>query len=163
MTPAQQSALEGVVGRGLTPLEVEQISGHIAAGRRDDLIAAVLSSGRTKLVPRMVSSRGLAALMPGGPLAAEDVLLKLEGARDALLASQDAGQRLMGSLLRRQLGFLAGEGLDFGAAALQGMLDQFAAQEILTESEATALKAMGVAPDPVAVSQVSDALNAVEG
>lgn len=163
MTDAQIQALQALVERELTTAEVAQIDAHIAAGRRDDLVAALLSAGRTKLAPRMVSARGLAALMPGGPLAAEAVLLKLEGARDAMLASADGDRRLMGSLLRRQLAFLGGEGLDFGSPALQGMLDQFAGLGILTSAEVAALKAIGWSPAPVTVSQVSDALNATGG
>lgn len=127
--------------------------------RRDDLIAAALSVGRTRVVSRMVSARGLAEHVPGGPLAAEGILLKLEGARDAMLASQDAGTRVMGSLLRRQLGFLAGDGLDFGSAALRGMLDQFEAQGVLTTAEVDGLKAIALVPDPVPVNAVSDAIN----
>ena len=163
MTDAQMQALQALVERELTTDEVAQIDAHIAAGRRDDLVAAMLSAGRTKLTPRVVSARGLAALMPGGPLAAEAALLKLEGARDAMLASADRGQRLMGSLLRRQLSFLGGEGLDFGSPALQAMLDQFAGLGILTSAEASALKAIGWSPAPVTVSQVSDALNVIGG
>lgn len=130
--------------------------------RRDDLIAAALSVGRTRVVSRMVSSRGLAEHVPGGPLAAEAILLKLEGARDAMLTSQDAGTRVMGSLLRRQLGFLAGDGLDFGSAALRGMLDQFALQGVLTSEEVGGLKAIAEVADPVSLSQVSNALNEVQ-
>lgn len=130
-----------------------------ALGRRDDLIATALSAGRTKVVPRMVSARGLASKVPGGPLAAEVILLKLEGARDAMLASQDPQTKVMGSLLRRQLGFLSADGLDFGDAALRGMLDQFAALEILTADEVAGLKAIAVAADPVSTNDVSHALN----
>lgn len=72
-------------------------------------------------------------------------------------------ERLMGSLLRRQLSFLGGEGLDFGFPALQGMLDQFAGLGILTPAEAAALRAIGWSPAPVTVSQVSDALNVIGG
>lgn len=162
MTPTQQSALAALAGRALTEAEVAQIDALLPA-RRDDLIAAVLSAGRTEVHPRMTSARGLAELMPGGPLAAETVLLKLEAARDSMLASGDAQQRVMGSLLRRQLGFLANDGLDFGSSALRSMLDQFGALGILTADEVGDLKSIGVRAAPLSTSQVSDALNAAGG
>ena len=112
-------------------------------------IADTLSAGRTKVVPRMTSARGLAELLPGGPLQAEMILLKLEATRDALLASADPGEKLMGSMLRRQLDFLERDGLDFGSAALRGMIDQLAAQGVLTAGEVTAIKTIGVVSDPV--------------
>lgn len=121
-------------------------------------IADALSVDGTRVVPRMVSARGLAEHVPGGPIAAETILLKLEGARDTMLASQDAGTRVMGSLLRRQLGFLAADGLDFGSAALRSMLDQFAAQGILTAAEVAGLKAIAELPDNVTWQQVKQAI-----
>lgn len=162
MTPTQNAALAALVGRALTQDEATAIDGYLPA-RRDDLIAALLSTGRTEVAPRMTSARGIAERVSGGPVAAEVILLKLEGARDAMLASADQKQHVMGSLLRRQLTFLAGEGLDFGSAALRGMLDQFASAGILTSGEVDALKAIAVRPAPISTSQVSDALNAAEG
>jgi len=161
MTPAQDAALAALVGRALTPDEATAVDGYLPA-RRDDLIAALLSAGRTEVGPRMTSARGIAERMSGGPIAAEVVLLKLEGARDALLASASQNDKVLGSLLRRQLTFLAGEGLDFGSAALRGMLDQFETAGILTSNEVDALKAIAVRPAPISTSQVSDALNAAE-
>ena len=142
----------------------EQIRAAIAA--RPDLsgvtdsqvLADALSVGRTKVVPHMVSARGLAEHMPGGPIAAEVVLMKLEGARDAMLASPDQQQKVMGSLLRRQLSFLDGEGLDFGSAALRSMLDQFGSLGVLTADEVLGLKGIAVQPDPITGKQVQDAL-----
>ncbi len=158
MTAEQQAALEALAGRALTEGEVAQIAPLVAA-RNDSAIAAVLSVGRTEVYPRMTSARGLAELYAGGPIGAEVVLMKLEGARDAMLASENAEQRVLGSLLRRQLGFLAGEGLDFGSAALRGMLDEFATRGILTAGEVAALNAIAVRAAPVAERAVTLALN----
>ena len=162
MTEAQQAALEALAGRALTAGEVEQIDA-LLPDRRDDLIAGILSEGRTEVFSRMTSARGVAEFFPGGPIGAEVVLMKLEGARDAMLASGDPEQQVFGSLLRRQLGFLAGEGLDFGSAALRGMLDQFAALGILTADEVAGLKNIAVRPAPIGTAQVSNVLNALEG
>lgn len=127
-------------------------------------LAAALSAGRTKVqAPFMVSARGLAGKFSGGPLAAEVVLMKLEGARDAMLASTDQSQQVMGSLLRRQLGFLAGEGLDFGDATLRGMLDQFGALGIITVAEAGHLKALAEVPDVVTPRDVDMAIKTDDG
>lgn len=140
----------------------EQIRAAIAA--RPDLsgvtdsqaIADALSVGRTKVAPKMVSARGLAEHL--GAIPAEVVLMRLEGARDAMLASADQQQRVFGSLLRRQLSFLAQDGLDFGSTALRSMLDQFAATNILTSAEVTALKAIALEPDPVSEWDVRSAI-----
>lgn len=160
MTPQQRSALEALAGRALTQAEAEQITPLVEAPQGDIAIAVILSAGRTEVYSRMTSARGLAEMMPGGPLAAEAVLLKLEGARDAMLASADAQQRVLGSLMRRQLVFLSGEGLDFGSGALRVMLDQFVALGILTAGEVAGLKSIAVRPAPVTPQQVSDALRA---
>ena len=161
MIPQQQTALEALVSRALTESEVNQIT-PLAATASHQAIADVLSAGRTEVYSRMTSARGLAEFMPGGPVAGEIVLLKLEGARDAMLASADGQQRVMGSLLRRQLSFLAGEGLDFGSAALRGMLDQFSALGILTAGEVAALKSIAVRPAPITHTQVGHALQGVQ-
>ena len=157
MTPRQQTALEALAGRALTQAEVETITPLVASGATQ-AIADILSAGRTQVVSRMTSARGLAEHLPGGPLAAETILLKLEGARDQMLQSADAQQRVLGSLLRRQLGFLSGEGLDFGSAALRAMLDQFAALGILTTQEVAGLQAIAVRPAPITHTQVGAAL-----
>ena len=125
-----------------------------ALGQDTQAIADALSVGRKKVVPRMTSARGLAELMPGGPVAAEVVLMKLEGAAASMRASEDQQQKVIGSLLHRQLGFLSGEGLDFGSAALRGMLDQFVGMGILTADDVAGLKAIALVDDPVSEMDV---------
>jgi hypothetical protein len=161
MTPAQKAALEALVGRALTADEETEIDGHLQT-RRDDLVAQLLSVGRTQVRSRMTSARGLAELYPGGPLGAEVVLQKLEGAAAALKADPDAQNKILGSLIARQLAFLGADGLDFGSAALRGMLDQFGQLGILTAGEVAGLKSIGVFPHPLTTNAVSDALNAAE-
>ena len=126
-------------------------------------IAAALSAGRKEVRSRMVSARGLAELFPGGPVAAEMVLMKLEQARDQMLQAGTPETQVMGSMLRRQLGFLAADGLDFGSAALRGMLDQFAALGILTSTEVAGLKSIGEQAAPVTEYQVRCAIFADDG
>jgi len=130
----------------------------LAADGSTQAIADALSDGRTKVVNLMLTARGLSERYEGGPIAAEAVLMKLEATRDAMLASADQGQRVLGSLLRRQLSFLGSDGLDFGAPALRSMLDHFAQMGILTADEVTRLKALAVVPDVVTHAQVGEAL-----
>lgn len=135
----------------------------LAAGGATQALADALSAGRTEVRSRITSARGMAEHMPGGPAAAEIVLMKLEGARDAMLGSADDATKVMGSLLRRQLRFLDGEGLDFGSPALRAMLDQFVLLNILTADEVTGLKAIAQFPAPVPEWDVRCAIYADDG
>lgn len=124
-------------------------------------IAASLSANRKKVIPKIITARGIAAAFPGGPFAAEAALMKLEGARDAMLASNDAQTKVTGSLLKRQLAFLATEGLDFGDATLRSMIDLFATPQggsVLTTTERDAFKAMAMVDDPVSEREVEAAV-----
>lgn len=126
-------------------------------------LAEALSAGRTEVHPRMTSARGLAELYPEGPVGAEVVLMKLEGASTAMKASGDPQQAVIGSLLARQLSFLGGEGLDFGSAALRAMMDQFAALGILTAPEVAGLKSIALRPAPISEYEVRCAIYADDG
>lgn len=129
-----------------------------ALGTNTQAIADALSVGRKRVAPRIISARGIAAEYPGGPVAAEVVLMKLEGAAAAAQASADLQQQVLGSLIARQLRFLAADGLDFGSPALRGMLDQFVAMNILSQAEVDGLKALALVDDPVTHTQVGHAL-----
>lgn len=162
MNTAQRTALETLAGRELTADEAVAIAGHIKEGNHA-AIAAALSVGRVRVASRMTSARGLAELYPGGPAAAEVVLMKLEGAAAAMKVSADAQQKVLGSLIARQLSFLGGEGLDFGSPALRAMLDQFVGLGILSSDEVAGLKAVAPAhPDPIHHSAVSAALEGAQ-
>lgn len=159
MNSEQQTALEAIVQRSFTPEEVAELDPHVAA-RRDGAIAQILSVGRTEIYNRMTSARGIAELYPYGPAAAEMVLMKLEGAAATMKNSAVPQEQVFGSLLARQLGFLASEGLDFGSTALRAMLDSFV-PAILTTQEVAGLKSIAVRAAPVSVPEVSAALNSV--
>lgn len=121
-------------------------------------IAETLASGRKVVVPNIVTARGIAAAYPSGPLASEALLLKLEAARDSMLASTDANTKLLGSLLRRQLAFLSSVGLDFGDAAMRSQLDSLASAGVITTGEAANLKALGEKPDAITALDVEAAV-----
>lgn len=131
----------------------EQIRTAIAASQElaalvpdTEALATALSQGQTQVRSRIVSARGLAELYPGGPIGAETVLLKLEAAAAVLGADPEPQKKVLGSLIARQLRFLAGDGLDFGSAALRGMLDQFVGLGILSQVEVDGLKSVGTVP-----------------
>lgn len=144
MTPIEIKA-------AMTPALTALLPNHAA-------IATSLSANRTKIESRTISSRGLASNYAGGPIAAESVMMKLEAAAATMSASADPTQKVIGSMLKRQLGFLAGEGLDFGSVTLRSMLDQFVTLAILTQVEVDALKAIAVVPDTVTAFEVAQAL-----
>ena len=129
-----------------------------ALGANTQAIADILSVGRKRVISRIVSARGVASDFPAGPLAAEGVLLKLEGAAAQLSASAVTQEKVLGSLISRQLKFLAGEGLDFGSGALRSMLGEFAVMGILTEGEVEGLKSLALVDDPITHTQVGAAL-----
>jgi hypothetical protein len=134
-----------------------------ALGQNTQAIADALSAGRKAVRPRIISARGIAAEFPGGPVAAEVVLMKLEGAAAAASASADQSQKVLGSLINRQLRFLAADGLDFGSAALRGMLDQFVGMGILTADEVDGLKSLALQDAPVSEMDVRRACWADDG
>lgn len=135
----------------------------LAEEGKTQAIADRLSEGRTKVVSLMLTARGLSERYEGGPIEAETVLMRLESTRDAMLAAPGAEQKVLGSLLRRQLSFLSGDGLDFGSAALRGMLDQFQQMGILDASAVAKLKALAVVPDVVTHTEVGEALQRIGG
>lgn len=123
-----------------------------ATARNDAAIAEALSVGRTKVSQHFASERGILERFPGGPLAADALLSKLE-------AFSTAGQA-MSSIVHRALKFLAQpEGLDIGAATTQGLIIGLAAGGVITTTERDGLIAMATKPDPITVDQVSKALN----
>jgi hypothetical protein len=157
VTPAELTALEGLVGRQLTLTELEQIDVWLPP-RRDDLIAALLSTGRTRLVSHFASERGILDRYqgPGGPIGADALLSKIEGF--ALSAHPLAG------IVKRAVKFLGQpEGIDLGSQGVQGILQLLTQGGVITAEERAALVAMATQPDPITTNQVSDALNKAQG
>lgn len=155
MTPQQ---IRDEISADQTLLSLAHLSPPDTAG-----IAASISAARTEPFSKMTSARGVAEQYAGGPVAAEAVLLKLEAARDSMLSSNDTATKVLGSLLRRQLAFLASDGLDFGSAALRGMLDQFVTAGILTSEEANNLKRIGERHPAISEFEVRRAIFSDDG
>lgn len=155
MTPAQQTALEGLVGRSLTAEEVTAIDAHLP-NRRDDLIAQVLSAGRTVVADYWLTDRGLVSDLvraTGNTDLSDAILTKLDA-----MATQSRSTKAMLNRLENDV-----RGVNFGDAALLVQWGHLEAVGALTSAEASALRALPVVPNPIAVGQVSDALNVAEG
>ena len=123
----------------------------LAAAGNTQGIADALSIGRTKIASHFASERGVLERFPGGPLAADALMSKLE----ALAATAHP----MASIVKRALKFLAqAEGLDIGSPATLGLLDALAAGGVITAGERDGLRAMATRADPITHTQVGHAL-----
>lgn len=158
MTPTQQSSLQALAGRTLTEAEVTQIDALLPA-RRDDLIAAVLSAGRTRLQSRLISERGVMSAL--GIVAGEAFLQAIE----TFAANQPAPEHPLAAAhggIKRAAGWLKGDGIDLGDALTQQLLAAMGAAGVVDASAAAALAALGRVADPVSRAAVSEALNREE-
>lgn len=142
-------SLAALVGRPLTSDEVTQIDAHLAdpAGRRDDLIAAVLSAGRTRV-----------GTVSAGDLASWAAATGMRAAIEDHATNSQSPLRSIALALRDVLaGGAAGVRLDLPANA--AMLDAWVTAGVLAQADRDALIALASAPDPLTSQQVSDALN----
>jgi hypothetical protein len=117
----------------------------------DQAIADILSAGRVKVVPRMVSERGILNDYPGGPIEADAVLSNLE-------TYAGAGQALS-SVVNRAIRFLRDpDGIDIGAASTRAMLDALAGGGVITAAECAGLKSLAEQPEIITHADVSRAV-----
>ena len=106
-----------------------------APGRVTDLMnAPVFMAPRS----RWISELGIMEMYPDGAEAADALLTKLE-------AFSDTQARFSG-VVRRVLRFLKGNGFDIGSNSSQGMLTMLAPAGVISEDEATKLKALAHKP-----------------
>lgn len=119
-------------------------SPELLASREHGAIAAVVSEGRTAVVPRL---GGIGAVIE--TLGAGDGPAVLD-ALDSLRASNPA-VRWGWVLLER------GE-LDFGSTVTRQLIDTLAAVGVMTAEQAGKLKALAVVPAPVGVQEVVAAM-----
>lgn len=147
----------------------QKCSPELIASRNDVAIAAAVSEGRTRSDGiTKFSSLGISERFPPigplpGPLAAELVFQKLEGFAAAAIAGTDPAGKLLGGAIVRQMKHLEGSGMAIGSPAVAAMLSQIVAMDGLTQEEMEGLIGVAAVPDPVSVSDVSDALNAAQG
>jgi hypothetical protein len=89
---------------------------------------------------------------------AEAILMALEAARDAALTSANAAQKAFGSALRRQLRFMDGDGIDFGAQAFLDMVTQLEGAGVWTKAQGDLLRGIARVDDPVTHTEVGFAV-----
>lgn len=151
MSPEVKLALEDLVGRTLTAEEVTAIDAHIPA-RNDVAIAAVLSTGRTRvsLLPKTTFQRW--AAKTGVRSVIED-------------QATDAGSplRAIALTLRDIFWSSTSNAIDFSEPDNQLMLQAWVTAAAITQAQADELIAFATIPNPISVGDVSDALNRAEG
>lgn len=159
MTEAQRAALEALIGRALTEQELAAIEPYISDpdNRNDVAIAAVLSQGRTKIVPHLMTDRGVIGAL--GTIDGEAFIVALESVvatdlpEEHPLKPHQAGIKRMLAWLERD------PGLDIGSPRTQALLAMMGQGGALDEDLALTVARLAERPDPLSVSAVSDALN----
>jgi len=145
MTPAQQSALETIAGRALTPGELVAIDALLEV--RDDVqIANIISAGRTRIVPTPIGiGTVLAVMAPSGG----DFLNSLD-----TLGATDANVKWSLKMIEQAT-------FDVGHPITREQLQAFAVAQPALADAIGALLAVAQQPDPIPFTKVSDALNKV--
>lgn len=146
----ERAALEALAGRALTP-EDDAIIDAALPGRRDDLIAARLSIGRTKL--GTVTTERFAAWA-----AATGMRAVIE---DTAVASQHPLRSI--ALALRDVLVGGATGINFAYPGNPEMLDLWVQAGLLSSANRDGLLALATLPDPITTNQVSDALNGAQG
>jgi len=139
MTPAQQNALESLVGRALTGPEVAH-----ASARNDSALAAALSVGRASTKPTPIGIGTVLAVM--APAGGEFL--------NALEAMGAADSNVKWALKMIEQGTF-----DVGHPVTRAQLQGFAAAVPAMAPAITALLAVAEVADPVSVDAVSAILN----
>ena len=117
---------------------------EMIAARNDKVITAAVNAGRVKVAPY---EGGIGSIMRAlGPVDGATFLDSLES--------------LSGSVpsIKWAMVLIRDGNLDFGDATVRAQIDSMV-PGLLTDAQATALKALASVPDPVSLSDVSDALN----
>jgi hypothetical protein len=152
MTPAQQAALELLVGRALTPEALAQLDPLVAHDVRNDVeVARILSTGRIKQGSVSKAQFAMWCGKTGMRAAVED-------------HATNAASPLRSSALTIK-DFLVGPvgSIDFAEPANVMMLNAWVGSAAITQAQADELLALGATPDPIHFNAVSDALNVAEG
>lgn len=175
MTPQQQAALEGVVGRPLTPAEVAQLDPLLAEGdRRDTQIADLCTALRGSRYPELrVTELGIRDL-PVAPRYRHALLQVLRGAAQQTPAWLDAAMDAAGvpaedrpaladDLAAAHQWLAPGApGINAGAQGARMMLGLIAQAQPDAAPACEALLAL-VSDTRIPTDQVSHALNVAEG
>lgn len=145
----------------VTAIKISPEYADLAEKGETQKLADLLNANTTKVQSTYLTSQEVVEKYPTGPLEAETLLLKLETARDTLLASSNEQHKLLGSLLKRQLVFLNSQGADFGGVALRLVFDLLTARGVLTATETAVLKAFA-RPDLITHTEVGEAIKVIK-
>jgi hypothetical protein len=173
MKPAEQSALQGLVESELSAEELLALEPLVEA-RNDVGIATLLSAGRTRLVPRLITARGVRGALTVPQASRFLALLKDAAGATDLPAWLDVALRMIGvpaedhpaylDMFACAHEWLQGNGLDLGDPTTRAGLDIIAASDPAKFGATVAiLKAMAVVDDPIPFDHVSRALNKAQG
>ena len=147
MTPNQQSALEGLIGRSLAVDEIAAID-LLLPERNDVAIAAVLSAGRVKTQPTPIGiGTVLAVMAPSGG----EFLNALES-----MGATDANVKWALKMIEQST-------FDVGHPVTRAQLEKFASATPEMAAAVGALLAVAEVADPINYNAVSDVLNIAEG
>lgn len=147
MTPAQHAALEALVARPLTAGEVAAID-PLLPNRNDVQIAALLSTGRTRLRSHMIGiGTILAELAPAGGAFLDAI---------EQIGATDPNVKWLLKLIERGA-------FDVGLAASRAQMQAYATAMPDLAAGINALLLLGTEPDPIDYNAVSRALNIAEG
>lgn len=150
MTPAQQAALESVVGRALTQTEIDQIDPLLDYNNRQDMqIAEILSAGRVRTKPTLIGVGTILGAFSGTGGAFLDTL-------ETIGQSNRDVHWLLEANIKRGAFDVGDPASRAGLQAMAEQLPQYAAG-------ITKLLQLGTEPDPIHYNKVSDALNIAEG
>jgi hypothetical protein len=119
-------------------------------------LAAAMSVGRVRRRLYPATERTVVSTL--GLIAGEDFLSALEAIAVAPLAADHPLLPYQPGIAR-QLGWLKRDGLDVGDPQTLSMLDTLASLGLLDAGAVTAIKALGVEPDPVPVGNVQFTLD----
>lgn len=175
MSPLHLTALQALRGAEL-PLTVSEQAEITAAisplGRDDEAIAKVLSRGRTRVVSRNITERGVRTLpvAPRHRHALLQVFVDAAAATPAWLLPTltgmnvpQADQVALADDLSSALRWLRNpDGLDVGSSAARNMLDLIAIAVADAAPACAAAKAWATEPAPVTAREVTVLLNTLE-
>lgn len=163
MSPAEQSALEGLLGRPLTQAELDQLTPCFGFETRNDVvITALLSGWRTRIVPTLVGEGVVsnAIGVPDGPVFMRSLRLAAEAELPAEATTEEVVQK---ALVEEAWRHLCSGTLNLGLPAVRTKIDAMVGVLPFTQEQADAVKALAVAQHPFALREVSWALNDAEG
>ena len=120
------------------------------AARNFHVIAAKVNVNRYASRSLMISERGIMDKYPGGPIAADLVLNKLETFGNSGVPGSGPVKRAMKFLAQP-------DGIDIGSLSTQAQLDALAAAGVITVEECENLKSLSRVPDLVTWDQCQQA------